>query len=241
LLPAGSSDGTVQEWMGDVVTHCMAGHTAGVTAIALRVGDDMQQLCSTSIDKTVRIWRVDAAAADRPCTHVLQGHMLIVGACVGVPGGFLTGGYEATIRLWDTVEPKDAAATALPGPVREDTAYITALRHHRRPILCMERHGDLVFTGSHDCRVCVWQTPRTGDPQPPPLPDGAVDPALLMCIENAHEGGVSALAFRDGRLYTGAWDKEIRVWEPPALPTLIPATAPSGEEGGGDGAIEGDH
>lgn len=240
---AGSSDGTVREWVNDTMEHCMLGHTSGVTSIALRVAGDMQQLCSTSLDKSVRIWRVDAALPDRVCTHVLQGHLLIVDSCAPVPGGFLSGGFEATIRLWDTVVVPPNHAGALEradghgSAIGADTAYVASLHHHERPVLSMLRPRDspshLIFTGSHDCRVCVWQAKldarsAESDGDAVAREPRTVGADLLMSIDKAHDGGVSALAWRNGRLYTGAWDKTIRVWDPPTRQALPMADGETG-------------
>ena len=108
---------------------------------------------------------------------------------------------------------------------------VAVLYGHKRPVLALEyaREDDLVFSGGHDNMLAIWNAP-------PKLPGAAaaadaaastttatntntapvIIPEEPIASFRAHNGSVSSLVTgSNGRLYTGSWDKVIRLWLPP--------------------------
>lgn len=101
LRAAGGGDGIVRlldaETEGEIAR--LFGHIRGVTAVAF--SPDGALLASASLDRTVRLWQVEAPA-DHPALDVLTGHSAGVTAVAFNAEGTLlaTGGFDGTILIW---------------------------------------------------------------------------------------------------------------------------------------------
>ena len=116
----------------------LAGHTAGVTAVAF--SPDGTRILTGSGDGTARLW--DAATGTTVAT--LAGHTAPVTTVAFSPDGthVLTGSGDGTARLWDTATGKAVAILA----------------GHTGPVLAgaFSPDGTGVLTGSDDKTARLW-------------------------------------------------------------------------------------
>jgi cytochrome c len=109
-----SEDGRIALWTsaGAEPLQVLSGHKGPIVALA--VSPDGRSLASASWDETARIWTLSGGAG-----RAIEGHKGNVNAVAFLPDGRLvTGGYDATVRIW--AREGDAAApivAQLPSPV----------------------------------------------------------------------------------------------------------------------------
>ncbi|KAL9014573.1 MAG: hypothetical protein Q9173_000778 [Seirophora scorigena] len=130
-------------------SHRLIGHSGPVYAVSFApatASSDKQQitkakyLLSSSADKTVRLWSLDAWA----CLVVYKGHDGPVWDVTWGPFGhyFLTGSHDRTARLWST----------------DRVDYLRLFVGHDRDVdhVCFHPNSAYVFTGSCDKMVRMW-------------------------------------------------------------------------------------
>ena len=90
----------------------LEGHTAPVVAVA--ASPDGKWLASASWDRSVRLWRTDAARGGGGA-QVLEGHQQNVNGVAFTADGraLVSAGYDATVRIW----PLDAAGASSGAPL----------------------------------------------------------------------------------------------------------------------------
>jgi WD40 repeat protein len=84
--------------------------------------------------------------------------------------------------------------------VQDRFVKISSFLAHESNISCIYKHGNLLFTGSYDKKIKIWEQDESGVFK------------LIQTLEG-HKNTISAMTFRDHFLFTGSWDKTIRVWE----------------------------
>ena len=127
-VPAGAATGAI-----------MAGHTAGVTALAaLRKG---KRLASGGADGTVRVWDVGT----RACVATLAGHTgadAVTALAVLAGGKLASGSCNSSVQLWDM-----ASCTYVSAPEPGiSTTSLAALP------------GGAFLSGTSYCFICGWKT-----------------------------------------------------------------------------------
>jgi WD40 repeat protein len=145
-------------------------------------------------DTTLRSYALaDLTLSPAPFT----GHLGYVYSLLAVPELFLlcSGAGDGLVRLWDLQNP------ALPS---------IALSGHTRAVLTLARHGAIVYSGSRDRSIRVW------------------DLHSRLCIRtlSAHSADVLALATTPTRLYSAAADHVIRLWDRYTLLPLFTVAHP---------------
>ncbi|KAJ1692187.1 hypothetical protein LUZ63_008885 [Rhynchospora breviuscula] len=119
---------------------------------------------------------------------------------------------DGKVRVWKVSSRSENAfklVASLPttrdylGRCLKQSNYVQTRRNHRRlwiehgdSISCLAVHGDLVYSGSWDKTLKVWQMSN------------------LKCLESirAHDDAINALAVHDGLVYTASADGKIKAW-----------------------------
>jgi WD40 repeat protein len=198
-------------------------HADAVTDLAF--APDGATLASSSLDRTVRLWRM----LDRAPLRALRGHARAVERVAFAPGGaaLASAGDDRAVRMWRV----------------SDGASLGALEGHTSPVqaLAFAPDGAALASGADDRTARVWQLPgggaraivalraaaadiafgadgtlaaldRTGglqrwriDTQPYPLEDGRAANAPLSALAAAPNGALLAAGGRDGSIW---------VWRP---------------------------
>jgi cytochrome c len=107
-----SDDGAILLWSADARTpkQKLAGHTAPVAQLA--VSPDGKLLASASWDGSIRLWDMPSGAE----RSILKGHQGNVNAVAFLgDNALISGGYDATLRLWSG--GAETRVIALPSPV----------------------------------------------------------------------------------------------------------------------------
>lgn len=150
------SSGRWAELYADKVQQCTAfrgrffndglfGHKAGIRSLRLLPSQNL--LATGSLDKTVRLW--DLEQGMHICTSRLHEgtvRSVILEEVQGRDAVRLMSGSDVTIRIWTV--PTDADRVELGEAVK--------LKGHTGPISRLSLSGDVLFSGSWDCSVCLW-------------------------------------------------------------------------------------
>nr|UUJ75329.1 WD40 transcription factor [Juglans regia] len=166
----GSADMKIKVWKeqtGDKKHSLVATlekHKSAVNALAL--SSDGSVLYSGACDRSILVWERDREAMD----GAGGGHMVLVGAlrghtkailCLAVVSNLVcSGSADNTVRIWR-------------GGIEKSYSCLAVLEGHRRPVKCLDAavdHGNgdrstgsdsgssyLVYSGSLDCDIKVWQ------------------------------------------------------------------------------------
>ncbi|PWA49168.1 transducin/WD40 repeat-like superfamily protein [Artemisia annua] len=163
-----------------------------------------------------RVWKAAGV-----CTHILDGHSDAV-TSVGVVKTteddnlvVATGSKDRTVKLWKV----DAESQEENQKIR---AYRT-LRGHTASVqsLAAKSTGDMVCSGSWDCRINLWQTEsnegdvvslkkrKKGSEEEESQSEGEAVSTLV-----GHTQSVSSVVWPEhGTIYSASWDHSIRRWD----------------------------
>ncbi len=185
LLAAGQIDRGITIWSLPDGTKMaeLPGHEEAVSGLWFTPDGD--QLLSTSWDRTIRLWCLDAAVTFGQVA-TLAGHEDHVLTVAFSPDGALlaSGGRDQTVRLWDP-------ELGLP---------LGVIRDHRHDVFAVafSPDGRILASGAQDRTARLWSA-ATG--------------AHLATLD--HEGGLWSLAFspNGNRLATGGNDDCLCIWD----------------------------
>jgi WD40 repeat protein len=222
---SGAEDKTLRLW--DVETgRCLKvfeGHSAGVWSVAL--SPDRKRAVSGAEDKTLRLWDVETGR----CLKVFEGHSESVLSVALSPDGkrAVSGAEDKTLRLWDV----------------ETGRCLKVFEGHTNRVLsvALSPDGKRAVSGASDKTLRLWDV-ETGrclnvfeghtervwsvalSPDMKQAVSGAEDRTLRLwdmetgrCLKvfEGHSEGVMSVAFgAHGRLFSGAANGVLRIWEP---------------------------
>nr|GEX34302.1 protein JINGUBANG-like [Tanacetum cinerariifolium] len=157
---------------------------------------------SGSADGTLKVWRKESQGK-RPkhyLLHTLLKQEFAVTSLAVNPAGMVVyaGCSDGTVHFWE----------------HEKLIHGGVLRGHKLAVLCLAALRNLVFSGSADKNICVWQRDERGAHR-------------CLYLLNGHKGPVKCLAVEEERreakshgdsgcitciLYSGSLDKSVKIW-----------------------------
>jgi phospholipase A-2-activating protein len=241
VVVSGSRDATLCVWRvagGEAALQTvLSGHQYQVTGVVvLREDENGHVIASTSLDGSVRLWKVDKGMAEMSGSQAqLNDHEGPVLCCcvastsvVNADESLLaTGSGDCTLRLW-TVETGNLGASRCEKVFRGHTDTV-------RSVAYIPSVG-LLVSGSHDTSVKIWTLDGdcvqsleghealvysvNASPDGSLIASGSEDKTVKVwnlggeCVQTIpHPGCVWAVAFlQNGDLVTGCADGVIRVW-----------------------------
>ncbi|XP_072536602.1 uncharacterized protein [Salminus brasiliensis] len=162
LVISGSRDTTVKVWHVPTATEQrnLGGHSGGVTCLsvppaeycrrlasALRLGEKERLVLSGSTDCCVRMWTLSSGQ----CVKSIYTFNAVTSLCFIAEGeGYIaTGSDGGKLQVWDWLS-------------QENRQSVNA---HLDAVTALQSQGPLVFSGSADGSMCVWEA-RDGGPEP---------------------------------------------------------------------------
>ncbi|XP_066539784.1 uncharacterized protein si:ch211-154o6.3 [Hoplias malabaricus] len=163
LVISGSRDTTVKVWHVPTATEQrnLGGHSGGVTCLSippaeycrklasvLGVGEKERFVLSGSTDCCVRIW----ALSSGQCVKSIYTYNSVTSMCFIAEGeGYITTGSDAgKLQVWDWLS-------------QESRQSVSA---HLDAVTTLQSQGPLVFSGSMEGSVCVWECVCEAGPEP---------------------------------------------------------------------------
>ena len=165
----------------------LSGHQAAV--IGIDISGDSKFIASTSVDKTIKLWRRDGTQI-----ATLKGHQAIVRSVKFSPDGqFLASGSDdGTVKLWKLERVGTGAV-----PLRTFQGHTAGIW-----TVAFSPDGQTIASASMDNTVKLWNK------------DGAGTGALPLRTLQGHTAGVPSVAFSpDGQtIVTASGDKTVKLW-----------------------------
>ncbi|XP_017324710.1 F-box/WD repeat-containing protein 7 isoform X2 [Ictalurus punctatus] len=190
LVISGSRDTTVKVWHVPTATEQrnLGGHSGGVTCVntppseycrklasALHLSETERFILSGSTDCCVRIWTLSSGQ----CVKSIYTFNAVTSLCFIAEweGYIVTGSDAGKLQVWDWLS-------------QENCQSVNA---HLDAVTTLQSHGPLVFSGSTDGSVCVWE-----------VCDGAVEPLNQLQQWGSEVTGCSRVDEVNGRLRLSA-------------------------------------
>ncbi|XP_071523410.1 uncharacterized protein [Panulirus ornatus] len=196
----GSEDATINKW--DMYTsECLYTYTGHMQQIHnIICTDDL--LLSTSYDKTVKVWRVDADAAmdqEEACVRTFQGHHKAVYPVIFL-GGHNTGDMKEK-RL--NINPGDLVITGSTDTTARSWSLHTGcclqiFKQHSGSVTSLEADNErvLLYTGSADGVIKVW----------------SISGGRCLKTLEGHQGSITCLKVVKRLVYSGSNDTSVKCW-----------------------------
>lgn len=190
LVISGSRDTTVKVWHVPTATEQrnLGGHSGGVTCVntppaeycrklasALHLSETERFILSGSTDCCVRIWTLSSG----PCVKSIYTYNAVTSLCfIAERDGYIVTGSDAgKLQVWDWLS-------------QENCQSVNA---HLDAVTTLQSHGPLVFSGSSNGSVCVWEVCH-----------GAVEPLNQLQQWGSEVTGCSRVDEVNGRLRLSA-------------------------------------
>ena len=208
-IVSGSRDNTIRLWSRSsrgayALATVLSGHEYQITGVTIlddvRAASKERVLASTSLDGSVRLWRVGEGVTTASKSDAeLREHEgpVLCCCCAGVETGdrwLVTGSGDCTIRLWKM--SMDVGGVSGDGVIAAPTAVFRGHTDTVRSVAYIPSLSMLV-SGSHDTFVKVW----------------TLDGTCLQTMEGHGALVFSVAASPDGTMVaSGSEDNTVRVW-----------------------------
>ncbi|KAH6763273.1 Transducin/WD40 repeat-like superfamily protein [Perilla frutescens var. hirtella] len=157
LIYTGSADRKIKVWRNEegkyALTATLEKHKSAVNALAL--SDDGSVLFSGSCDRSILVWEREDSAGHMAVTGALRGHAKAILCLINVRDLLTSGSADRTVRIWQRgFDGRYCCLAVLEGhqtPVRSLAA-----------VAAEDGGGVMVFSGSFDGEVRVWQVDVSG-------------------------------------------------------------------------------
>ena len=118
-----------------------------MTCLDVAVRGSTELLLSAGFDSHVGVWDVTKRKSSMPRLEaMLKAHTAEVLCLVSNPFGreptFITAGNDKAIHVW----------------ALSNYAQLARLNGHEEAVTCLALDGNLLLSGSDDCRVCIWSS-----------------------------------------------------------------------------------
>ncbi|XP_068655430.1 ribosome biogenesis protein WDR12 homolog [Aristolochia californica] len=218
---------------GGLCTHVLEGHSGSITSVCIInskgvENDSCFHLATASKDRTLRLWKLDAAetvtypAKLRPF-KILKGHALSVLSVSSGPSGDMicSGSWDGSIKLWETKESGvesdlvsvkkrkvNSDSTLYEESQLEGGALSTLVGHTQCVSSVVWPEREIIYSASWDYSVKRWDIESGKNTL------NLVSGKALNCIDVGGES--SAL------IAAGGSDPILRIWDPRKPGTLAP-------------------
>ncbi|KAI3669875.1 hypothetical protein L6452_41334 [Arctium lappa] len=204
LLYSGSWDKTMKVWrVSDF--KCLESISAHDDVINTVVAGSGGFVFSGSADGTLKVWRRESQPkrTRHYFSHTLLRQEFAVTSLAISPAGVVYGGCsDGIVHFWE----------------HEKLIHGGVLRGHKLAVLCLAASGTMVFTGSADRNICVWQRDDGGGHTCVYILHGHTGPVKCLAVEEERRrrvkthgdggGGGDAVCI----LYSGSLDKSVKIW-----------------------------
>jgi WD40 repeat protein len=179
----------------------------GASDVVSAIVVDNGALFAASRDNAIRAWELKSGRV----LQVYAGHSSWV-RCIAVNSFKLySGSNDGTVKEWDVKVCLASIPTHAPTPELTSLVYfdyclqtgdcLRTFSGHTGAVSCMQRKGNLLYTGSDDGTVRVWNI------------DSPAEFGHCVHIYKGHEGMISCLKLHEDLLYTGSYDRTVRVYK----------------------------
>lgn len=182
----------------------LEGHWSSLTDVIGLTGEYDGMVCSTSLDKTIRVW-LDPKKSEVTFHPelILRGHSLPVTCVLQLRDGRLcTGSKDCLIKIWD--------------PAKNCTSGYcdTTMRGHRKGVntLCQLTNPHQICSAGDDLTILVWD----------------LQISRYICLLEGHNGPVlDMIELRNGNLCSASADHTLIVWRKLSVGNVANVTPPS--------------
>ncbi|KAJ0457619.1 putative [Myosin heavy-chain] kinase transcription factor WD40-like family [Helianthus annuus] len=199
LLYSGSWDKTMKVWrVSDF--KCLESISAHDDVINAVVAGAHGYVFSGSADGTLKVWRKESSHGKRTKHYFSQSLLkqeFAVTSLVVTPAGKVVyaGCSDGVVHYWE----------------HEKLIHGGVLRGHKLAVLCLAASGYMVFSGSADKNICVWQSDDRGRHRCLYVLNGHTGPVKCLAVEKeARQGECGGASTRI--LYSGSLDKSVKIW-----------------------------
>ncbi|KAJ4748758.1 Transducin/WD40 repeat-like superfamily protein [Rhynchospora pubera] len=213
FIYSGLVDGTLQTWLiqsGKLVNTMCAHKGAVINALAMGSGT----VFSGSSDGTIKVWKRELHCTKRKVKHSLKRlyfpKVAVNAVMYGIEGSSMgllyAGSSDGLVRCWR----------------KSDNYRPEVMRYHQRAVSCLAlTSGRLVFSGSTDRTICVWQRDnKTVSHTIAMVLKGHSSPVRCLAVHEDWEFD-SPVAGSRWVLYSSALDRTFKIWrvseKPPEL------------------------
>ena len=183
----------------DSLITTLTGHTGTVYCLIIDDG----KLYSGSADRTIKIWNCSTDTLIK----TLTGHTHWVQCLTISDGKLYSGSYDHSIKVWNCSNHKLITTLGVPEEHDEEGEY----EGHTGAVRCLTINDGKLYSGGgyHDNSIKVWNCSNHELITTLGAPEAHDEEGEY----EGHTDVVWCLTINDGKLYSGSFDKTIKVWD----------------------------